>query len=270
MKASFSKTYNLTVDIFTESVDDFASVYSNTYLNTASILLYIIGMLSCAGLCLVSWFERSGLAGPYRTLKNRLFIFCLEQMIIHFVVTNSIDILRVFYGVLPRFLCTFNFFIKVWTAVNIAIFSMGVNATKFAFICFFKTIPMMNDRLISTLIFMNVNLVSFLSTSAKFYIEEKIPVTEKICTGIWTEDQDKRPVQLAAFTVVATFLFDLIFALSSKWLKYKGRNNIVPFNMKNSTESNLRVSLASFLMGAILCSLGFIYLILNRYLSYKI
>ena len=36
------------------------------------IAVYIFGFLGCTGLILVLWFERSGLAGPYRSVVNQL------------------------------------------------------------------------------------------------------------------------------------------------------------------------------------------------------
>ena len=52
--------------------DFFENVYSDSALNRCMIAVYLFGFIGCAGLILVLWFERSGLAGPYRTLVNQL------------------------------------------------------------------------------------------------------------------------------------------------------------------------------------------------------
>lgn len=52
--------------------DFFENVYSDPMVNSCMIAVYIFGFLGCAGLILVLWFERSGLAGPYRSLVNQL------------------------------------------------------------------------------------------------------------------------------------------------------------------------------------------------------
>ena len=52
--------------------DFFENVYSDPILNKCMIAVYLFGFIGCAGLILVLWFERSGLAGPYRTLVNQL------------------------------------------------------------------------------------------------------------------------------------------------------------------------------------------------------
>ena len=52
--------------------DFFENVYSDSMVNGCMIAVYIFGFLGCAGLILVLWFERSGLAGPYRSVVNQL------------------------------------------------------------------------------------------------------------------------------------------------------------------------------------------------------
>ena len=80
--------FHLTEEV---SNDYFESVYSNTILNTSMILIYILGLISCVGLRLVSWFERSGQAGPYRTLVNRLMSITLDEVSLHLQMTLLIS-----------------------------------------------------------------------------------------------------------------------------------------------------------------------------------
>ena len=56
----------------TTQTDFFENVYSDPMVNGCMIAVYIFGFLGCAGLILVLWFERSGLAGPYRSVVNQL------------------------------------------------------------------------------------------------------------------------------------------------------------------------------------------------------
>ena len=58
----------------------FEYVYSNPFLNYSMVPLYVLGVVSCFGLKLVSWFEKSGQAGPHRTLVNRLMSLTLDQV----------------------------------------------------------------------------------------------------------------------------------------------------------------------------------------------
>ena len=58
----------------------FEYVYSNPFLNCSMVAVYLLGVVSCFGLRLVSWFEQSGQAGPHRTLVNRLMSRTLDQV----------------------------------------------------------------------------------------------------------------------------------------------------------------------------------------------
>ena len=58
----------------------FEYVYSNPFLNCSMVAVYLLGVVSCFGLRLVSWFEQSGQAGPHRTLVNRLMSLTLDQV----------------------------------------------------------------------------------------------------------------------------------------------------------------------------------------------
>ena len=58
----------------------FEYLYSNPFLNCSMVAFYLLGVASCFGLRLVSWFEQSGQAGPHRTLVNRLMSLTLDQV----------------------------------------------------------------------------------------------------------------------------------------------------------------------------------------------
>ena len=62
-------------------VDDFSGVYANEYLNWGMSALYLSGLTSCSVLVMASWYERSGQAGPFRTLLNRIATLNIEQVI---------------------------------------------------------------------------------------------------------------------------------------------------------------------------------------------
>ena len=59
-------------------VDIYEDLFSNSFSNWTLAIIYIVGLTGCIGLGLVSWFEKSGQAGPYRTLLNQLTSFKLE------------------------------------------------------------------------------------------------------------------------------------------------------------------------------------------------
>ena len=72
---------NLTLEDVSKSDEDyFKNVYDHLWINRTMIGLYLGGFASIIGLVFVVWFERSGQAGPYRTLINQLVIFNIESV----------------------------------------------------------------------------------------------------------------------------------------------------------------------------------------------
>lgn len=66
---------NRSIDELLSKPDYFAGIYSDQAFNWLLLIAYILGYVSCAGLAIVSWFERSGQAGPFRTVINQLASF---------------------------------------------------------------------------------------------------------------------------------------------------------------------------------------------------
>ena len=80
---------NLTIEEKeTLNEDYFKDVYGNPWINGFVIGIYFCGSIFIFGLIFVSWFERSGLSGPYRTLVNQLVIFNVESVRKQILNTN--------------------------------------------------------------------------------------------------------------------------------------------------------------------------------------
>ena len=75
-----SYPHNFTVE---DEVDFFEEVYSEPILKWIMVGFYFLGFFAIVGLGIVPWFERSGEAGPYRTLINRLTSNNIEMVSSH-------------------------------------------------------------------------------------------------------------------------------------------------------------------------------------------
>ena len=62
------------------SSDFFAGLYQSPEFKAAMVLTYMVCIFCMVGLGLVIWFERTGMAGNYRTLVNQLSTFNLDQV----------------------------------------------------------------------------------------------------------------------------------------------------------------------------------------------
>ena len=82
-KSKMSLLVNITIEksTFTDLENDhFKGVYSNSLLNYGMFITYLIGLINCFPLGLISWFEKTGQAGPFRTLRNRLVSFIIDHV----------------------------------------------------------------------------------------------------------------------------------------------------------------------------------------------
>ena len=73
-------------------------------------------------------------------------------------------------GPLPYAVCTVNVYVKNLAHINISLFSLAMTATKFACVCIYKSIPIMEDNFLSTVIFTTSNTISIFAAAAKLYL----------------------------------------------------------------------------------------------------
>ena len=164
--------------------DHFGEVFSDETLNYFTFFVFVLGLFNCFPVCLMSWFERTGRAGPYRTLRNRLMTSNFEQMILRYIIPGSIFNLRLLWGPLPETLCKMVTAFGVFNGINISILSFATTATKFAFIVWFRTIPVMDDNFLAFFINLNLTLLSILATFSKMMLQPS-PTTVEVHFNIF-------------------------------------------------------------------------------------
>lgn len=225
---------------FTQKIppDDFAGVYEDFWVKVTVFVIYFLGLVSCALLTFVSWFEKSGRAGNFRTLVNQLTSLGHDQMCLMFFSAASLDILRIIFGPLPTFVARFFLFFFLWSGVNSATFITLNTVVKFSFVCVFKSIPVMMDNLLAIFMFVTVTFVNFWAVCAKFYIEN-VSILERICTGIW-EEEDKTTIPLGSIYVI--FVFGIQISLGIPIFISKSKN-------KGQTKKDLDSYLTSLITG---------------------
>ena len=184
MSFSFPSNFEITwgelsKQIPTIQTDFFEKAFENWLINLLAVLVYVIGLIGIAGLLFVIWFERSGLAGPFRTLINQLVSFNLDQFVTYYIICNGLDLLRVLIGPLPMGICRLNIFMKNFVHLNILFFCLLLSLTRFTFVCIYKSMPTMEDSFISTYLYISTNMISALLTIVMFYCPGK-PVLNEV------------------------------------------------------------------------------------------
>ena len=91
-----------------------------------------------------------------------------------------LDHVRALFGPLQSILCRTGTFIRVFCGCNILVLSLIITGTKFLLVFIFRSIPLMDDNFLSFTINIIVNIVIFLATMSKFYIEDRPNVAEVI------------------------------------------------------------------------------------------
>lgn len=187
--------------------DHFEEVYSDVILNLISFGVYLIGTLSCIGLCYASWYEKSGQAGQFRTLVNQLVSHNLDSTVLG-CCGYGIFNLRIIFGPMPFILCRIGNFAGIFAGMNITVISVCITVTKFYFVVIRQSIPIMNDNLIFAILAINTNVINFFAVLAKFYVEEKTMISEVL---------PKKPQNLIGFSIL--FHFNYSVSAQDKVLK---------------------------------------------------
>lgn len=166
------------METFLHNEDDFKELFENTFENVAIVGLYVIGNVSCAGLLLVSWFEKSGQAGPYRTLVNQLASMRLDNLVLLHTVGCAPSTLRHVFGSQPALLCKVAYLVSQWAVVNACHLSVIIAGAKFVFAYVYKSMPIMDDKLWSRVVMVTTYTWSTLAVLSKWYTDENVGFLE--------------------------------------------------------------------------------------------
>ena len=158
-----------------ETEDIFQDFFENKIINNFLVCLYFLGLISCLGLSFVIWFETSGQAGNFRTLLNQLISYKLCLLIVFYTVPFGIYTFRRIFGPLPIFVCKIAQLSTGICGVNILLLTIISSGFRFAFVFLFKSIPVMNDKLLFKIIVNVLTSWSVLACFCKYYLEEYKP-----------------------------------------------------------------------------------------------
>ena len=180
MKVNFTSSSNCTVldTVSDQNLDFFHGVFDNWPFKILCLVTYLLIGFLMALLLFVSYFERSGQAGHYRTLMNKLTSLNIEQMGLVFACPTTIDLMRVFFGPLPQPVCVFQVFVKHVLQKNISLIALSITLAKFYIICMYKAFPVMDDNFLCVFLYTCANLISILSTLVKYYLGGRPNVNE--------------------------------------------------------------------------------------------
>ena len=83
--------------------------------------------------------------------------------------------LRQLVGPMPKLICQISTYFGLLAVTNACHFTMLIAVAKFAFVFIYKRLPMMDDKLLSTVAMIVTYIWGLLAVSAKVYVDEQIP-----------------------------------------------------------------------------------------------
>lgn len=175
----FSKAEMWPLPAEVATVDRFAGIFENPWIKYSMLILYLFGILGCAGLKFIVWFERSGQAGHYRTLVNQLNSYNLDHMVIYFALPISIDMIRMLWGPLPAAICDIGVLAKNMFLASVSQTVLYMTLTKFLFVFVYKSIPSIDDDFLSVFIFVLVYIISLLASASRLSLPGR-PILNKV------------------------------------------------------------------------------------------
>ena len=84
----------------------------------------------------------------------------------------TIDILRIWFGPFPSWICTFGVMVKNQSFISIVLAFTSVTILKFIFLCLLRRIPQMDDDLVAKSIIRSIWFISVLIVCSKFWYEK--------------------------------------------------------------------------------------------------
>ena len=83
-----------------------------------------------------------------------------------------IDVLRIWFGPFPSWICTFGVMVKNQSFISIVLAFTSVTILKFTFLCLLRRIPQMDDDFVAKSIIRTIWFVSVSIVCSKFWYEK--------------------------------------------------------------------------------------------------
>ena len=92
---------------------------------------------------------------------------------LRYVIFGFLSNLRAIIGPLPEILCRALLIFNIFNVILCCLISLSISVTKYTFICCFKTIPVMDDSLLSLIICFTMSMYSILLALIKVILQKQ-------------------------------------------------------------------------------------------------
>lgn len=188
-------------------------------------------------------------------------------MVLAYWLVASIFTLRSWTGPLPELACDLTLKLTTFLSFNFCLMTVAATGVRFVFAFAFKSIPTIDDDLFATFINIFTTMWTFLVASAKFFLDERIYLAKRLCTGTWSvTDLTKRSLPVAAIFYVGCWLVHVLMsiAIMFKWHKIEQKAQSSQNNLQITSKSNLASMTSTIVSTGLLLIVGSDLAYLNR------
>ena len=188
-----------------EKIDNyFADPFGTLHMKILATVAYILGLPGCCvALCFI-WYETTGRAGPYRTCINQLVSRMYFIVIFHCGIVQLIDLIRVWYGPLPDFMCTALQVTRHTIYMTGSLLWTVVALLKVWIVCIRKSVPTMDDDFVVIFVTRASVMMSFLFSLVGVILPQKpafYQVSHHHHLFIWHEKKLEKYFTLSGFAM---------------------------------------------------------------------
>ena len=112
-----------------------------------------------------------------------LIILSFLQMALFYILLSTMDIIRTVFGPLPLPVCSLIILAKNCIYANVAQITAMMTLIRFVIIFFYKSLPVMEDKLLSVIIYAMVNIFSFIAAFSRMFLAKR-PYLPQVSTFI--------------------------------------------------------------------------------------
>ena len=151
----------------------FVDPFGNFDIKIIATVSYILALPGCCVAFCFVWYEASGSAGPYRTCINQLVSRLYLVVSFNCVCISLVDLIRVWNGPLPEFICTPMQVIRLGIVMMGSLLLTVLSVMKTWIVCIRKSVPTMDDNFVVIFVTRASFMLSFLYSSVSVILPQK-------------------------------------------------------------------------------------------------
>jgi hypothetical protein len=229
----------------TNAKDYFSALFTNNNFLRYCFIAFAMfsSIFGTLGIYIIIQFERK-FDKQRQTLLNKLAALALCSCIEFFVIVESTEIVRYFFGPLPQMLCFWQQVYRSYVTLEVMLHIDAIIFARYVFIFWLKNPAAFNDGFWFWFIFLWIKLSNRISQTSWYLLTTRQPVGYYICSGQNPTQAMKHPFK--SYGIVEIFSILLHFAIHLRIFIYKRNQAAAPNNPTFLTNKLKEIKMADF------------------------